>query len=41
LKQQLKKFGWDSLQAKEDKLKWIEDRLVEQQNSKWIIVVGK
>ncbi|GBB99549.1 hypothetical protein RclHR1_03560004 [Rhizophagus clarus] len=40
LQQQLKRFGWDSSQAKEDKLKWIEDKLIEQQDSKWIFVVG-
>jgi tartrate-resistant acid phosphatase type 5 len=41
LKRQLNQFGWNSIQAKEDKLRWIEDRLIEQQDSKWIFVVGK
>ncbi|CAG8439870.1 uncharacterized protein OCT59_013546 [Rhizophagus irregularis] len=37
---QLKRFGWNTIKAIEDKLKWIEDRLIEQQNSTWIFVVG-
>jgi tartrate-resistant acid phosphatase type 5 len=38
---QLKQFGWYSVEAINEKLKWIEDKLAEQQDSKWIFVVGK
>ncbi|CAG8777736.1 13247_t:CDS:2, partial [Funneliformis caledonium] len=40
LKYNFEKFGWQSLLAIEEKFKWIEDRLIEQQSSKWIFVVG-
>ncbi|RIA86776.1 Metallo-dependent phosphatase-like protein [Glomus cerebriforme] len=40
MKQQFERFGWNNTQAIEEKLKWVEDRLIEQQNSKWIFVVG-
>ena len=41
MKYNFEKFGWNNMQAIEDKLNWIEDRLIEQQDSKWIFVVGK
>ncbi|CAB4390727.1 unnamed protein product [Rhizophagus irregularis] len=37
---QLIEVGWDTVQTINDKLKWIEDRLIEQQDTKWIFVVG-
>ncbi|CAG8566337.1 8622_t:CDS:2, partial [Paraglomus occultum] len=33
-------MGWDKDGAVEEKLKWIEDRLVENQDAKWIFVIG-
>ncbi|CAG8525385.1 13014_t:CDS:2 [Funneliformis mosseae] len=40
MKQNFEKFGWDNMQTIEDKLKWIEDKLIEQRKTKWIFVVG-
>jgi hypothetical protein len=40
MKLQFEQLGWNTTQAIGIKLKWIEDRLIEQQDSKWIFVIG-
>ena len=41
LKTNLLNFGLYTQQAIEDKLKWIEQRLIENQDADYIFVVGK
>ncbi|CAJ0828974.1 9362_t:CDS:10 [Entrophospora sp. SA101] len=40
LKTNLLAFGWHKKKVIEKKFKWIEDRLIENQDAKWIFVVG-
>nr|CAG8434005.1 13830_t:CDS:2 [Entrophospora candida] len=40
LKTNLLAFGWHKKKIIEKKFKWIEDRLIENQDAKWIFVVG-